>query len=162
MRAWNQVSSVQGLTSSELQWYSGFFAAKDKNEKKFLGFSFFFLMDADETTVKDGSHVLCVYKCEDPAKIEVRISLRFSFLGNDFSPLKLFNHSSKCILVYFREEQCYRTTFSRIYVTDVFIKNRHEQSYWSRKCVGWGEYATCQGYENMAPEPLATLGHCRL
>ena len=51
------------------------FPAKDKNEKKFLGFSFFFLMDADETTVKDGSHVLCVYKCEDPAKIEVSTSL---------------------------------------------------------------------------------------
>ena len=49
------------------------FSAKDKNEKKFLGFSFFFLMDADETTIKDGSHVLCVYKCEDPAKMEVRI-----------------------------------------------------------------------------------------
>ena len=44
----------------------------DKNEKKLLGFSFFFLMEADETTIKDGSHVLCLYKCEDSSKLQVR------------------------------------------------------------------------------------------
>jgi dedicator of cytokinesis protein 3 len=48
-------------------------SAKDKNEKKLLGFSFFFLMEADETTIKDGGHVLCLYKCEDPAKLQVSI-----------------------------------------------------------------------------------------
>ena len=40
-------------------------AAKDRSEKKLLGFSFVHLMEADETTIKDGSHSLCVYKCED-------------------------------------------------------------------------------------------------
>jgi hypothetical protein len=37
-------------------------------------------MEADETTVKDGSHVLCMYKCEDSAKLQV--SLR----GRSFEP----------------------------------------------------------------------------
>ena len=45
-------------------------SAKDKGDKKLLGFSFVFLMEADETTVKDGDHVLCLYKCEDVHKIE--------------------------------------------------------------------------------------------
>ena len=45
-------------------------SAKDKGEKKLLGFSFVFLMEADETTIKDGEHVLCLYKCEDPNKLD--------------------------------------------------------------------------------------------
>ena len=45
-------------------------SAKDKGEKKLLGFSFVFLMEADETTIKDGDHVLCLYKCEDAHKIQ--------------------------------------------------------------------------------------------
>jgi hypothetical protein len=58
-------------------------SAKDKNEKKLLGFSFFFLMEADETTIKDGGHILCLYKCEDPAKLQVSIFL-FRTLRSDF------------------------------------------------------------------------------
>ena len=44
--------------------------AKEKNEKKLLGFSFVYLMDADETTIKDGDHVLCLYKCEDSYRLK--------------------------------------------------------------------------------------------
>jgi hypothetical protein len=40
-------------------------ADKDKSEKKLLGFSFFHLMELDGTTVKDGAHSLCIYKCDD-------------------------------------------------------------------------------------------------
>ena len=43
--------------------------AKDRSEKKLLGFSFVHLMEADETTIKDGSHSLCVYKCEDAEEL---------------------------------------------------------------------------------------------
>ena len=46
------------------------FSAKEKNEKKLLGFSFVFLMDADETTIKDGDHILCLYKCEDAYRLK--------------------------------------------------------------------------------------------
>ena len=45
-------------------------SAKDKNDKKLLGFAFLHLMDMDETTVKDGSHSLCLYKCEDVNRFE--------------------------------------------------------------------------------------------
>ena len=45
-------------------------SAKDKNDKKLIGFSFIHLMDMDETTLKDGSHNLCLYKCEDSARFE--------------------------------------------------------------------------------------------
>ena len=45
-------------------------SAKDKNDKKLIGFSFIHLMDMDETTIKDGTHNLCLYKCEDAAKFE--------------------------------------------------------------------------------------------
>jgi hypothetical protein len=44
-------------------------SAKDKNEKKLMGFSFVHLMDVDETTLKDGNHSLCLYKCEDPVRL---------------------------------------------------------------------------------------------
>ena len=58
------------------------FSAKDKNEKKLLGFSFFFLMEADETTIKDGGHVLCLYKCEDSLKFQVRSNLKENIFGS--------------------------------------------------------------------------------
>ena len=45
-------------------------SAKDKNDKKLLGFAFLHLMDMDETTVKDGSHTLCLYKSEDVSRFE--------------------------------------------------------------------------------------------
>ena len=45
-------------------------SAKDKNDKKLLGFAFVHLMEMDETTIKDGSHTLCLYKCEDPGRFE--------------------------------------------------------------------------------------------
>ena len=45
-------------------------SAKDKNDKKLLGFAFLHLMDMDETTVKDGSHSLCLYKSEDVSRFE--------------------------------------------------------------------------------------------
>ena len=45
-------------------------SAKDKNDKKLIGFSFIHLMDMDETTIKDGIHNLCLYKCEDATKFE--------------------------------------------------------------------------------------------
>ena len=45
-------------------------SAKDKNDKKLLGFAFLHLMDMDETTVKDGSHSLCLYKSEDASRFE--------------------------------------------------------------------------------------------
>ena len=45
-------------------------SAKDKNDKKLLGFAFLHLMDMDETTVKDGAHTLCMYKCEDSVRFE--------------------------------------------------------------------------------------------
>ena len=45
-------------------------SAKDKNDKKLLGFAFMHLMDMDETTVKDGSHTLCLYKCEDAHRFD--------------------------------------------------------------------------------------------
>ena len=35
-----------------------------------LGFAFMHLMDMDETAVKDGTHSLCLYKCEDASKFE--------------------------------------------------------------------------------------------
>ncbi len=35
-----------------------------------MGFSFFNLMELDQTTLKDGSHTLCLYKCEDPFRLE--------------------------------------------------------------------------------------------
>ena len=37
-------------------------SAKDKGDKKLLGFSFVHLMEEDETTIKDGNHTLCFYK----------------------------------------------------------------------------------------------------
>ncbi|XP_040570903.1 dedicator of cytokinesis protein 3 isoform X3 [Lepeophtheirus salmonis] len=43
-------------------------SAKDRSEKRFLGFSFVNLMDIDQTTIKDGNHTLCVYKFDDTSK----------------------------------------------------------------------------------------------
>lgn len=45
-------------------------SAKDKSDKKLLGFSFMHLMELDETTIKDGVHTLCLYKCEDLHRLE--------------------------------------------------------------------------------------------
>eukprot|EP00095_Tigriopus_kingsejongensis_P008592 maker-scaffold1083_size63694-snap-gene-0.15 protein:Tk08592 transcript:maker-scaffold1083_size63694-snap-gene-0.15-mRNA-1 annotation:"dedicator of cytokinesis protein 3 isoform x2" len=42
---------------------------KEKCERKLLGFSFVHLMGADRTTIKDGSHSLCIYKCEDQEQL---------------------------------------------------------------------------------------------
>lgn len=42
---------------------------KERSEKKLLGFSFVHLMEADRTTIKDGSHSLCIYKCEDQEQL---------------------------------------------------------------------------------------------
>ena len=68
------VESATYSSRSNLSFF--LFSAKDKNEKKLLGFSFFFLMEADETTIKDGGHVLCLYKCEDSLKFQVRLNLK--------------------------------------------------------------------------------------
>ena len=57
-------------------------SAKDKNDKKLIGFSFIHLMDMDETTIKDGIHNLCLYKCEDATKFEnCGIYLGMNFIG---------------------------------------------------------------------------------
>lgn len=47
-----------------------FFSAREKNEKKLFGFSFVRLMDDDGgTTLRDGSHELCVYKCDERGRL---------------------------------------------------------------------------------------------
>ena len=41
-----------------------------KNERKLFGFSFIRLMeDEGGTTLRDGFHELCIYKCDDRAKL---------------------------------------------------------------------------------------------
>ena len=42
--------------------------AKDKTDKRLLGFSFTPLMDADGTVLPDGQHQLFVYKTEEAAR----------------------------------------------------------------------------------------------
>ncbi|KAF2367981.1 DHR-1 domain [Trinorchestia longiramus] len=45
-------------------------STREKNEKKLFGFSFVRLMEAEGgTTLRDSSHNLCVYKCEDRARL---------------------------------------------------------------------------------------------
>ena len=74
--------------------------AKDKNDKKLFGFSFVKLMDDEGTTLKDGSHDLFIYKCEDRSKLkdaQSYISLPFSstsssaglIIGNQTFPRSL-------------------------------------------------------------------------
>jgi len=47
-----------------------FSSAREKNEKKMFGFSFVRLMeDEGGTTLRDGSHELCVYKCDDRGRL---------------------------------------------------------------------------------------------
>ena len=48
-------------------------AAKEKGEKKLFGFAFACLMDAEGATIRDGSHELCVYKCDDRHKLLVGV-----------------------------------------------------------------------------------------
>jgi len=64
-----------------LQLQFSLFIAKDKNEKKLIGFSFAKLMDDEGTTLKDGSHDLFIYKCDDRTKLK---NVR-SYLGLPFS-----------------------------------------------------------------------------
>ncbi|XP_071543136.1 dedicator of cytokinesis protein 3 isoform X3 [Panulirus ornatus] len=45
-------------------------STREKNEKKLFGFSFVRLMDDDGgTTLRDGSHELCVYKCDERGRL---------------------------------------------------------------------------------------------
>ncbi|KAK4293650.1 hypothetical protein Pmani_033668 [Petrolisthes manimaculis] len=45
-------------------------STREKNEKKLFGFSFLRLMeDEGGTTLRDGSHELCVYKCDERARL---------------------------------------------------------------------------------------------
>ncbi|XP_066947355.1 dedicator of cytokinesis protein 3 isoform X4 [Macrobrachium rosenbergii] len=45
-------------------------STREKNEKKLFGFSFIRLMDDEGgTTFRDGSHELCVYKCDERARL---------------------------------------------------------------------------------------------
>ncbi|XP_050737687.1 dedicator of cytokinesis protein 3-like isoform X2 [Eriocheir sinensis] len=45
-------------------------STREKNEKKFFGFSFIRLMDDEGgTTLRDGSHELCVYKCDERSRL---------------------------------------------------------------------------------------------
>ncbi|XP_037091368.1 dedicator of cytokinesis protein 3-like [Pollicipes pollicipes] len=44
-------------------------STKERGEKKMFGFAFSRLMDEEGATVADGSHELCVYKCEDRHKL---------------------------------------------------------------------------------------------
>jgi len=46
-----------------------FCSAKDKTEKRLLGFSFTPLMDQDGTVLPDGQLQLLVYKCEDAQRL---------------------------------------------------------------------------------------------
>ena len=39
--------------------------AKEKNERKLIGISFMNLMDLNGAVVKDSTHTLPIYKCED-------------------------------------------------------------------------------------------------
>jgi hypothetical protein len=45
-------------------------SAKDKTEKRLIGFSFIPLMDRDGTVLPDGQHQLLVYKVEDQARFK--------------------------------------------------------------------------------------------
>ena len=50
--------------------YFNQFLAKDKTEKRLIGFSFCPLMDRDGTVLPDGQHPLIVYKVEDPIRFK--------------------------------------------------------------------------------------------
>ncbi|ESO90447.1 hypothetical protein LOTGIDRAFT_63886, partial [Lottia gigantea] len=45
-------------------------STRDKNEKKLQGFSYLCLTGKDSSTVYDGQHELCIYKCDDIKKIK--------------------------------------------------------------------------------------------
>ena len=57
-------------------------AAKEKGEKKLLGFAFACLMDAEGATIRDGSHELCVYKCDDRHKLLVGVRTGYAQSGH--------------------------------------------------------------------------------
>ena len=73
-------------------------SAKDKNDKKLIGFSFIHLMDMDETTLKDGSHTLCLYKCEDVSRFE-NCGI---YLGNNCGLIKKLLQNRPSLLSYDR------------------------------------------------------------
>ncbi|XP_045514580.1 dedicator of cytokinesis protein 4 [Pieris brassicae] len=58
-------------------------STRDKNERKLFGFSFARLMEASGATLRDGSHELHVYKCDDPTKLLTASYLSLASCAND-------------------------------------------------------------------------------
>ncbi|XP_030238951.1 dedicator of cytokinesis protein 3 isoform X2 [Drosophila navojoa] len=58
-------------------------STREKSEPKLFAFSFARLMDASGATLGDGLHELYVYKCEDPAKLQVANYLRLQCRPRD-------------------------------------------------------------------------------
>ncbi|KAJ0179753.1 hypothetical protein K1T71_004344 [Dendrolimus kikuchii] len=58
-------------------------STRDKNERKLFGFAFARLMEASGATLRDGSHELHVYKCDDPAKLSTASYLSLPSCPND-------------------------------------------------------------------------------
>jgi len=78
-------------------------STRDKTEPKLFAFSFARLMDTGGATLGDGLHELYVYKCEDPAKLQVANYLRLQCRPRD-AQAKMdcggcFSRSSKEVFV---------------------------------------------------------------
>ena len=56
-----------------------FFSARERAEKKIFGFSFASVMELSGTTLRDGSHKLHVYRCEDRSKLYPRAYLSLPY-----------------------------------------------------------------------------------
>ncbi|XP_043244747.1 dedicator of cytokinesis protein 3-like [Amphibalanus amphitrite] len=61
---------IDSFTGSHLRLeFSHCSSTKEKGEKKLFGFAFACLMDDEGATIRDGTHELCVYKCDDRHKL---------------------------------------------------------------------------------------------
>lgn len=63
-----------------------FVSARDKTDnKKLFGFSFARLMEAGGATLRDGTHELYIYKCEDRVRLESSSYLQLPSSARDTS-----------------------------------------------------------------------------
>ncbi|XP_055375365.1 dedicator of cytokinesis protein 3 [Condylostylus longicornis] len=90
---------IEKFSNAHIRFEFKHVSTRDKSEPKLYGFSFANLMEPSGATLSDGSHDLCVYKCEDINKLIPENYLKLPSKSTDtkqsFESNALFNRSSK-------------------------------------------------------------------
>ncbi|BFZ10880.1 hypothetical protein BsWGS_13919 [Bradybaena similaris] len=122
---------------------------RDKAEKKMFGFAYLSVTTKENTTRLDGKYELCIYKCEDFAK--VKNYLRLPSLKDDFSDPKLAHNIPNNIPYHHSKNEC-------ITVETLLCSSKFAQKAELLRVLQW---AANSNRENFIPQSLDQLVRLR-